>query len=405
MTPRARAILLVVAIVAAIAAAAVVRSRTARPAEDKPALLLPAAREQLGKIARVHIKRGPTETLLEQREQEGRPAWVVASKHGYPADSERVRKMIAELLDSKVVEAKTSKPENYERIGVVEPDKPGAAGVLVDVQDPAGASLGAVIIGNASSAPTGEDSTLAGPRYFVRRKGEAQSWLAQGNLSVAAEPMSWVNRSPLEVDIAKVRTATITHLAEPREAVAVSKQLAADGTFKFDALPEGRQPKDEFAATRVAQAISGVVIDDVAPASSVDMSQPELTAVFTTFEGQTITVACASKDGARWWSFGASFEPTPAPPHPAVPENADEAAKAAAEKSRADAEKLHQESMAAIQKKTEELSRRLAGWVFVLPEYKVKALMVRQEELLAPPPVPTEPAPQAPAAPEETPQG
>ncbi len=403
MTPRARVILLVVAVVAAIAAAAVMRSRTARPAEGKPALLLPSAREQLGKIARVHIKRGPAETLLEQREQEGRPVWVVASKHGYPADSERVRKMIAELLDSRTVEAKTSKPENYERIGVAEPEAPGAAGVLVDVQDPAGASLGAVIIGNASSAPTGEDSTLAGPRYFVRRKGEAQSWLAQGNLSVAAEPMSWVNRGPVEVDIAKVRAATITHLGDMPETVAVSKQLAADGTFKFDALPEGRQPKDEFAATRVAQAISGVVIDDVAPASSVDMSQPELTAVFTTFEGQTITATCASKDGARWWAFTASFEPTSAPPHPAAPENADDATKAAAEKSRADAERMHQESMAAIQKKTEELNKRLAGWVFVLPDYKVKALMVRQEELLAPPP-PSEPAPPVPAAP-ETPQG
>lgn len=397
MNNRARTILLVVAIVAAIGAGFAVRSRTERSSDHAPLPLLPKAREQADRIARVMLKRGAVETVLERREG----GWVVVNKSGYPADGERTRKMIADLLDSKTIEPKTSKPENYERIGVSEPDKPGAAGVRVELQDQSGQSLGAVIVGNISTAPTGEDPVLGGSRYFVRRPDEAQSWLAQGSLGFVVDPMSWVNRSPVEVDYFKVRTAVITH-AEPSEVVAVSKQVAADTTFKFDSLPEGRQPKDEFAATRVAQAISGIVIDDVAPAADFDFSKPEVTAVFTTFEGQTIVARCVTREGRKWWAFEASYEAPPPPPPAPLPEDADEAAKAAAEKTQAEVEKQHQETTAAL-KKTEEMSARVQGWAFVLPEYKVKALTVRMEELLSPPPSAPLPPEQTEQAPEQTP--
>lgn len=354
-------------------------------AGGKGELLLPKAREQMGKIAKVRLKRGAVETVLESKEVQGKPAWVVASKHGYPAESERVRKLIGEVLEATIVEPKTAKPELYERIGVGDIDKPGAGGALVELADAKGEVLGGVIVGNASQAGGSEDP-LARPRYFVRRAGEAQSYLASGGLMVAAEPMSWVTRSPFELELPRVQSASITRkgaAAEPGSAPAadqvltVSKPLPEDPSWKLENIPEGRALKDEYAPARVAQALSGIAIDDVAPAASVDMEAPDVVVEARTFDGLSVRAIGVLKEGKRWWAFSASFT------EPAEPAG-DDATKAARERAKATAD---------------EINKRHGGWVYILPEYKNTALMATWEDLLKPvePAAPT--AAQPPTAP------
>jgi hypothetical protein len=324
--------------------------------DGKAELLLPKAREQMGRIAKVRIKRGAVETVLESREIDGKPAWVVASKGGYPAESDRVRRLIGELLEATVVEAKTAKPELYERIGVGDVDKPGSTGSLIELSDAEGNVISGVIVGNASQAPAGGDPALQTPRYFVRRSGEGQSYLAAGNLTAGAEAMSWVTRTPFALDMQRVKSASVTVKAEGQadQVVAVSKEKPEDGAYVLVGMPEGRELKDEYAASRVAQGLVGVSIDDVAPASSVDMGKPDVVTQAVTFDGL--------KEGKRWWAFSASHsEPVVAP--------ADEAGKAAVEAAKTTAA---------------EINKKHAGWVYVLPEYKASVMMTKMEELLKP---------------------
>src|SRR3954470_7827644 len=113
--------LLIVAFVAAVAAASaavVISSRSGResarsapPTAAQP--LFPGLRDKVNDVAKLKLKRGTVDVTLA-KSQGDKPAWVVESKGGYPADFEMIRRAIGGLAQADVVETKTSKPEFYE---------------------------------------------------------------------------------------------------------------------------------------------------------------------------------------------------------------------------------------------------------------------------------------------------
>ena len=99
--------------------------------------------------------------------------WKVVEHGNFPANFELVKKTLVGLVAMKTKEAKTGNPDLYKKIGVEDPEQPGAESVLVTLLDANGQSLGAVILGHNGTLP----STL-----YARRPSEAQSWLVHGDL-------------------------------------------------------------------------------------------------------------------------------------------------------------------------------------------------------------------------------
>jgi hypothetical protein len=430
---------------AAAAAAFVVTSRHASTEAPKheSTLLYPALHDKVGDIAKIKVHRGTVEAVLAKTGDD-KASWVLENRGNYPAEVDHVRKLVSALVDAGIVEPKTAKPDFYERIGVGDTDKPGALGTKVELFDSAGKSLATLIIGTASRDAGGDSEPGGGlPRYFVRRDGEAQSYLVKGDLSVQPDPMTWVSRTVMDLDGTKIKSVTVTRPpAEGQsegERVMVSRATAAEPKFQLDAMPAGRQLKDESATTRLAQSLSNITMDDVLPSEGVDFSSPLATVEARTFDGVVVTGKTITKDGKKWFTFSAAYdEPpatgapetpaappaeapaaTPAPANAAQPDAAkpeptpedkakEDAAKAEAAKetAKADAAKAEAAVKDAAKTKVTQLNERFSGWMFVLPDYKYTAMLPKLEDLLKAPEPPPAPAPApgtAPTAPAPSP--
>jgi hypothetical protein len=412
-----------VAGVAAAVAAIVVSNRSSHEApkglSKEATLLFPGLRDRMNDVAMIKLKRGAEEVAVAKVAAD-KPDWVVTNRGNYPAEFDPVRRLIGGLAEATVVEAKTSKPEFYDKIGVGDTDKPGAMGTKVELQDAAGKPLAALVIGTTSREGGGENEPGGSkPRYFVRKLDEAQTYLAKGDLAVQAGPMTWVNRSIVEADGSKVKSVTVTQTVNGApETIRVSKGTAADQKYSLENMPAGRQLKDEYKVTNLGQSFAGMTMDDVAPATGMDFSKPEATVEAALFDGEFITARMITKDGKKYWAFEARYEepPTtgapaaapvppaseepkgPAPaaagesagasPDAAQPDQAKEAAAKAeaakAEAAKAEAAKAQAEEKAAATKRVAQLNEKCGPWAYVLPEYKITAVLVKLEDLLKP---------------------
>ena len=117
----------------------------------------------------------PTVTIHKQGER-----WTVAQRGDYPADVAKLRKLLLALSDAKIREEKTSNPANYSIIGVEDPTVPGASGAQMNLLAQDGAH--GLIVGKTVAEGS-----------FVRRAGEATSYIVEPGISFDTEPRYWID--------------------------------------------------------------------------------------------------------------------------------------------------------------------------------------------------------------------
>jgi hypothetical protein len=342
--------------------------------------LFPGLADRSGEVAKVVITRAGRQTVVT-REAEG-SAWKVESLSGYPAKFEVLRPLVGALAEATVTEAKTSKPDLYSRLEVEDASGDAARSTQVTLMDAKGTVMADLIVGKMEAGAPSSDPFNPPPsdgvqRRYVRKAGEAQSWLAKIDLAPPGEALELVERNVLELRNERVKAATITHPAQgdaPAEVVSVSRANDKETAFAIATMPAGMKPKDEFAASRVAQALSFVTLEGVKPVGEVDFAAPgAVKGVFECFDGTSVTVTLTEQEGKAW----AKFEVTHVEPPVDVP--ADGAEGAAAEVT--EAQKVIRES---VRKDAEALAKKVAPWAYQIAEFKATQLRTRLAELVTP---------------------
>ncbi len=117
--------------------------------------LLPNLATEAGKTARIEILQGTDKLTLEKQGDK----WVIASRDGYPASTERVRALVAGLTDAHLLEAKTRNAERLKVLSLEEPDAKTANSRLVRLLDDKGTVLGEVIAGKSRSDAGGASAS------------------------------------------------------------------------------------------------------------------------------------------------------------------------------------------------------------------------------------------------------
>lgn len=390
--------------------------------------------DKLTDVAKVTIKKGTQEAVLVKNGS----TWTVENKSGYPAKFDVLRPIVAAVAEATIIEPKTSKPELYGKLEVEDPAQEGSKSVLVTLADAKGTTMASLIVGKqdfggATTDPFNPPPSDGKTKRFVRRAGEPQSYLVEAELIPQPEALEFVDRSIVEIKNERVKSVVITHPGEngaPGEVVRISRASDQEKNFALEGMPEGSKLKDEFAASRIAQALSYVTLDDVKPASEFDWNDPKaIKGTFECFDGTSIAFTMIEKDGKQWAQFAAAYAEAPAPaPAAAAPAatppnsptspaadgpaangaadiNAPEAKPAAAAAAPAttpaksdeltEAQKVIKES---IKKDAADLQARFAKWAYALPEFKSSQFKTKSSDLIAPA------TPAAPAtAPTETP--
>ncbi len=284
--------LLLVTLATVIAAVFVVRGgATARDDPLAGTPVLPEVAKRLDDITRLALVHGGMKTTLV-RWGDG---WTVEERGFYPADGVKVRQALLGLADARLVEPKTRKADLYPRIEVGDADKKDAKSILVTVTDEKGSLLGEVILGKhrVDQLGGGEDG------IYVRKPGDAQSWLARGTLHLDGDLAPWLDRKLLDVPTAQVKSVTLT--AADGGKLALSRIKPEDKFALAVAPPAGKHLKSDTILDEPAGALGGLDLTDVRPAAGFDFPKDGTAqARFETFDGMAVSVTIAAKDGINW---------------------------------------------------------------------------------------------------------
>ncbi|HEX5009686.1 MAG TPA: DUF4340 domain-containing protein [Planctomycetota bacterium] len=296
--------------------------------------------------------------------------WKVVEHGNYPANFELVKKTLMGLVAMKTLEAKTGNPDLYKKIGVEDPEQPGADSALVTLLDANGQAMGAVILGHNGTLP----NTL-----YARRPSESQSWLVHGDLFLEKRSSQWIDKEGWKLPADRVKSVTTDHA--DGETLHSARDAETDAAITVRDVPEGMQPKSTSVGRMQQSALDPLPFDDVAPAASFTLpANDRCTTTFDTFDGLHVVVTSAVEDMASAPVPEGGETPKPriwATVEVTAAADASDAVKAEAEKAAAE----------------------LSPWVFALQEWRAGGLRRRMNELVQPIPPPK--ADETPAAPTE----
>lgn len=315
---------------------------------DEEQLLFPDLKAQLNEVNGI-IVRGPGNQLVATlRRSDDR--WIVAERN-YPADVGMIRANLLALAGARIVEEKTSTPELYDRLGVQDIALATARGLQLELS---GTSTPVrLIIGEAAGG--------SGDSRYVRRTGEAQSWLVSGRFTPGRSTGEWLDRRLLDIPAERIQAVSITQPGIPTLRLAKSARGEAD--FSVADIPAGRELSYPGVGNSLGGLLSGLQLDDVhgRDVLGADPGKP-VVARFACFDGLVIEAsAWRTPDGTRL-SFLASVDEAQAERH-AAPDTPD---------------------FATVRAEAEAINARLAGWIYTLPGHKTEQFTRRLQDLLAP---------------------
>jgi hypothetical protein len=291
----ARKTLILALLAVALTAAALWYSASRRPSQEaalqSPAL--PGLAERLPEINKVTVTAagGAVVATLEQTQT----GWRLLERD-FDADASALRRVLLGLAEAKRVEAKTARPELYDRLGVEDVAEAEAQGVQLSIEG--GGEPLTLIIGQNVSRGTGT---------YVRVPGEAQSWQIDRNVAVEKNTANWLDKAL--TDIPPERVASVT-VSAGKDLVEIVANDSAAGDFILANLPRGRQPQSEFVADATAGFLQGLRFEDVASAQARAPTEPKRHALFKTRDGVDISVVAWSHDGKPWAQLAASLDET-----------------------------------------------------------------------------------------------
>jgi len=273
---------LLAAALLAICGAIYLSSQRNLPRDTQDAPLLPQLGKELNSVTALSVRKGSAANAVTLHKVAGQ--WTVAERGDYPADVIKLRKLLLDMADLKIVEAKTSNPASFAVIGVEDPSSPGAGGSEITVTAPQGKYV--LIVGK----PVGQGS-------FARRGGENQSYIVQPALSVQPEPRSWID--PQLIDVASSTIQSIAVKPAAGFGYTLHRLNNAASGFSLEGVPANRQPVDAKALEPSPGLLSNFTAEDVAKAADVDFSNATQ-AVITQADGSVLTLTGATAGDKRW---------------------------------------------------------------------------------------------------------
>lgn len=320
-------------------------------------LMFPAVVDRLQNAAKVEIT-GKDGTLNLERRGD---IWGDAGRAGYPVQQQRVREMFAALTELRLTEPRTADPQQLKALNLDEPG-PDSSALKIVVRGADGGVIAEAIVGRRRVRMAGNLPEA----IYVRRPGESQAWLAEGNLRIDAERNLWVDRDLFDIKRARVAAATL------RQGETATELARAEPTAeRMDVRnpPEGWRG-DETKIDDIARALEWLTLEDVAPEADLAGAAELGTATWTLFDGTRITARVVEKESARWTAFDVAWSAPEAPPPAGADQRTPDAAKAEADAA----------------------ARRLSGWFYRLPDWKLAVFLANAETMRAADPPPAAPS-------------
>lgn len=241
--------------------------------------LFPSLDKAQADVDSMQLRGAGNRALVSLARRDG--AWRVAERNGWPADAGRISQYLFVLSQARRMEAKTSDPKLYSRLGV-EP---------IGAVDAKGAELTLSGKGVRSRLLIGNDH----PRldgYYVRVDGEAGAWLTDLPVYFDPDPRVWLDRRLVDVPLARIARVRISGIGE--KPFSLSHR---EDRFRLDDAPAAAM-RDSYQGDVIASALDQLHFEDLA--ADAGSAKAGRTLDYSTVEGLLLQVQ-AFRDGEQLW--------------------------------------------------------------------------------------------------------
>ena len=216
------------------------------------ARLFPGLAAQAGRIAKIELKQGD-KALTLARDKE---AWLSPTGAAIPPRPRRCARC-RQARRAELVESKTRNKDRYGLLELEDPAAKDAKSRLLRLLDDKGGVIAEAVVGKKRFDAFGGSKSGT----YVRKPGDAQTWLANADLDVSVAVQDWVQTSVLDVPAAKIAKVTVEI---PGEEPLVIARDAGDATkYALVGMPEGKKLKEGAGIDAIVRAAGNIELEDV----------------------------------------------------------------------------------------------------------------------------------------------
>lgn len=398
-------------------AVVVLKNRGPEPSTvfQQSAVLVPALKDNANAVTALTLIGAGNSKIVSLKQT---PAgWVADNKSNYPVDIVKLRGFLLKLGESKILEPKTAAAENYAKLGVEDLTSTAAKGVQLELSGLAQPFK--MIMGNFAGQGQGQGMGEGGQSVFVRKPGDAQSYLASGNVRPETSINSWLVSEIVNLPGSAIQEVKLIPTAG--DPLIVRKQSPSDENWAVQNVAKNLVLGSDSVGNALTGFLEDLKLEDVQPSAGFEPNLETLrTARYLGFNGLVVEVTGweqneksyirvrASTDTATSERFilaaqvkaqneaaakaqaeiaaaaAATAITDPAKPAVVTPPAAPAVPAFDAEKFRAEQLKILSDVVAAINKRTE-------GWSYLIPNFKYALMRKTMDDMLKGPDLPPPP--------------
>ncbi|MBE1299958.1 MAG: DUF4340 domain-containing protein [Alteromonadaceae bacterium] len=191
--------------------------------------------------------------------------WLSENFSNYPAKSDEIATLINALSAAKLDEPKTTKAENYARLGLGDLENKDSQATLLKLHSPD--KSWQVLIGNKASSGSG---------VYIRKPNEQQTWLTKAEISLPSDDKAWLDSKILDFTSDDIQTISrndgtpwsITH----SETASASDEGAEknDKNWELTPKPDERELKYDSILKNLVDDIVGLSFNDISVKDTAD---------------------------------------------------------------------------------------------------------------------------------------
>lgn len=264
--------------------------------------------------------------------------WRVSDRAGYPANSLHLRQNLLVMARLELVEEKTKIPSKYEIIGVQNVEDAEDTTQSITLYDAENNILADLIVGKVAT----------GGQNYVRRNGEAQSWLASNLIHMPENAAEWLDMDLFDVDEDRIKRVKVT---PPADAVAYEIEKASEEDKGFTLSPLAEDMKASFSQVgRLARVFDGQRLKDVMTNAAADeQDAPWTTVNAETFDGLLLEIKARKVDD-QFQIQGTA--------------------------------RATDEASEEVRKEASMIAERMQGWTYVMASYRAAPMLADYENLV-----------------------
>lgn len=239
-------------------------------------------------IHNVEIRNAQGVVFSADKSENNWMAIIAPQLPGYPISEDKLADLVSALLQVKLVEPKTSKTKNYNRLGLQDINNTDSLASLVTLKSKK--HTWSVLVGNTVSFTEGS---------YVRLPNNKQSWRTDNTINLPLDKFAWLKQPilPFSVqDIVKVSRVDQSYWRMEKQ---------SDGIFYLEPMPKGRALEyqgilDSMVSSIVELSFEKLLVsDEIAPASLNILAELALENV----QGEIVRLVVSEMDGQHLVSF------------------------------------------------------------------------------------------------------